>query len=435
MDGILYSNIFELIFKNTIDPIILEKLKRVHIHWKNSIDKILETTDKWKSACLNEIASEPISGMITRLYPTLSFDDYHELDDFKVWRTVYISYRKWMILSKLRVSVEFVYSSAGTSYFPEEIRNFASCDKYFAVGTNRLKIYVFGFNQSNKPMYSENFDNYIKDIRFWYPGTGDVFLVVIVRPYHIKFFNVSNNMTEVLCINVENPEATTLCTGTINTLVTMDSGDLVQYKYNTDDGLMQYTTGRLSGTCVKLFSEKKKLICLTSNGHSLTLRNYRIPTSDKNNDMILEKSVQILRPDFATFEFRNPSLDFLTSNVILQKSTEGYSCLIIDDHQTDWHIHYPFQKFGSENLVTSGVLHGKILILGFKTGHVRIFTVENIEQLKNSELDLYSGIEYLVDNEPIQWLQVAEAQEKLIIIAITYVKIYFINFTSENSIE
>ncbi|XP_057337143.1 uncharacterized protein LOC130675454 isoform X2 [Microplitis mediator] len=393
MDGILYSNIFELIFKNTIDPIILEKLKRVHIHWKNSIDKILETTDKWKSACLNEIASEPISGMITRLYPTLSFDDYHELDDFKVWRTVYISYRKWMILSKLRVSVEFVYSSAGTSYFPEEIRNFASC------------------------------------------GTGDVFLVVIVRPYHIKFFNVSNNMTEVLCINVENPEATTLCTGTINTLVTMDSGDLVQYKYNTDDGLMQYTTGRLSGTCVKLFSEKKKLICLTSNGHSLTLRNYRIPTSDKNNDMILEKSVQILRPDFATFEFRNPSLDFLTSNVILQKSTEGYSCLIIDDHQTDWHIHYPFQKFGSENLVTSGVLHGKILILGFKTGHVRIFTVENIEQLKNSELDLYSGIEYLVDNEPIQWLQVAEAQEKLIIIAITYVKIYFINFTSENSIE
>lgn len=69
------------------------------------------------------------------------------------------------------------------------------------------------------------------------------------------------------------------------------------------------------------------------------------------------------------------------------------------------------------------------------TGHVRIFTVENLEHLKNSTLDLKSGIEYHVHTKSINWLQVTEIQEKLITIAITDDKIYSINFISKNSIE
>ncbi|XP_057337145.1 uncharacterized protein LOC130675455 isoform X2 [Microplitis mediator] len=422
MDGILFSHACEVIFENTIDPIILEKLKRVHILWKISIDKILETTDIWKRACLNEIASEPISGMITRLCPTLSFKNYHELDDPKVWRTVYISYRKWMILSKLR---DFYITA--TRPISTEIEKFASCEKYFAIETKRGTIDVFDINHLDEPVDTIRLKISMNDIRFWYPGTGDVFLVAISKYDVIRFFNVSTNVNQVPCINDKKPRASILCTSTVNTLFTMIGENLIQYKYNTEDGLIQYKTGRISGYCRKLFSEKNELICLTLEGKSLTLKHYQIPTSDEYNDMLPEKSIPVYPPNRNTLKFSwsmESIFDFLTSNVILHKSTDGYCYLIIDDHQTNWNIHYPFQKFGSENLVTSGILHGKILILGFET--------ENIEQLKNSELDLNSGIEHRVCNRRIQWLQIAEAQEKLIIIATTDVKIYFINFILEN---
>ncbi|XP_053597442.1 uncharacterized protein LOC103578373 isoform X2 [Microplitis demolitor] len=306
-------------------------------------------------------------------------------------------------------------------------------EKYFAIGTKHKKVYVFDSNNMNKPTYTVNFDDGIKDIKFWYPATGDLFLVVIVRPFYIKFLNVST-MNEVPSISFKVPEADALSVGTFDKLFGIDNGVVNEYYY-TDGVIKQYPITRIpKGFCEKLHIENKKIIYVALFNNYVALENYTISTSGDGYTVMLPKNVTYF-DDSSIYECSNPKFVFLTSNVILQKSAKGNSCLIICDHRSKWRIYHPFRKFGTKNLVTSGILHGKILILGFKTGHVRIFTVENLEHLKNSTLDLKSGIEYHVHTKSINWLQVTEIQEKLITIAITDDKIYSINFISKNSIE
>ncbi|XP_057335885.1 uncharacterized protein LOC130674548 isoform X2 [Microplitis mediator] len=397
MGDYIYSYICELIFINTSDPLILQKLRRVNVLWKNSIDKILETSDIWKRACLNELPSEPIPCMITKLFPMLYFENYHDLDDSTVWRTVYISYRKWMIFSKLRVSVEDSYDFAARSNFSEGIRDFASC------------------------------------------ASGDLFLVTMMISGTIKFWNIFA-MMEVECINsTDDIKSDGLCTGSTNILFATKNGKFDEYKH-TKDGIRSYYRDnlQLQGLEIKCFLENNKMIYVSTFGDSVTLFNYRYQTSDGNYDIIEEDHKEFpVRLGHGISVIEDLQFVFLTSNVILQLSADRNACLLIYNQETNWSIYEPFKNFGDRDVITAGILHGKFLILGFKTGHVRIYTVENIEELKAYELDLNSGIEYelsnYLDNEEIEQLQVAETQGKLIIIAITPFIVYSINFFSINS--
>ncbi|XP_057335884.1 uncharacterized protein LOC130674548 isoform X1 [Microplitis mediator] len=439
MGDYIYSYICELIFINTSDPLILQKLRRVNVLWKNSIDKILETSDIWKRACLNELPSEPIPCMITKLFPMLYFENYHDLDDSTVWRTVYISYRKWMIFSKLRVSVEDSYDFAARSNFSEGIRDFASCDNYFAIGTTKNRIYLFDFNQLNEPLYTVNFEKPIENIRFWSPASGDLFLVTMMISGTIKFWNIFA-MMEVECINsTDDIKSDGLCTGSTNILFATKNGKFDEYKH-TKDGIRSYYRDnlQLQGLEIKCFLENNKMIYVSTFGDSVTLFNYRYQTSDGNYDIIEEDHKEFpVRLGHGISVIEDLQFVFLTSNVILQLSADRNACLLIYNQETNWSIYEPFKNFGDRDVITAGILHGKFLILGFKTGHVRIYTVENIEELKAYELDLNSGIEYelsnYLDNEEIEQLQVAETQGKLIIIAITPFIVYSINFFSINS--
>ncbi|XP_057339086.1 uncharacterized protein LOC130676682 isoform X2 [Microplitis mediator] len=289
MDEILFTHICEVIFKNTNDLIILEKLKRVNILWKNSIDKILETSDIWKRACLNEIPSEPIPFMITRFFPMVHFENYHELDDLKVWRTVYFSYRKWKILSKLRVSVEVSYQPAVISNRPEGIWAFASNDKYFAVGNSRGIIYLFDFNRLNEPVQTINFEKIIKNIKFWSPASGDLFIVARIEPGNIKFWNVSA-MTEVECINSnDDTRIDVLCTGSPNILFTINNRRLYEYKHTTD-GIRLYRIDNLQLPLRTVTGsvENDKIIYVSTDEDSVTFYNYRNQTSYGNHNIIEE---------------------------------------------------------------------------------------------------------------------------------------------------
>ncbi|XP_053597848.1 uncharacterized protein LOC103571574 [Microplitis demolitor] len=441
MDGILYSYICESIFINTSDPLILQKLKRVNVLWKNFIDKILETSDIWKRACLNEIPSEPISSMITKLFPMLYFENYHHLDDMTVWRTVYISYRKWMMLSKFQVSVEVSYDFAARSNFSERIIAFASCGNYFAIGTTKDRIYLFDFNQLNKPLYTINFEKPIENIRFWSPASGDLLLVAMIIPGNIKFWNILA-MTEVECINsTDDTKSDGLCTGSTNILFTMRNGKFNEYKQTTD-GIRSYYKDnlQLQGLEIKCFLENNKIIYVSTFGDSLTLYNYRNQTSDGNHDIIEEDYQEFpVLFNYGITLYEDLQFVFLTSNVILQRSAERNACLLIYNQKTNWSIYEPFKNFGDRDVITAGILHGKFLILGFKTGYVRIYTVENIEDLKTYKLDLNSAIEYELsnyrDHEEIEELQVAETQGKLIIIAITSFVVYSINFFPKNNLQ
>ncbi|XP_057337388.1 uncharacterized protein LOC130675619 [Microplitis mediator] len=168
----------------------------------------------------------------------------------------------------------------------------------------------------------------------------------------------------------------------------------------------------------------------------VTLLNYRLPTPDEGNNLIEENSMSHHDvTSYTGFYHIHSVYSFLTSNVILRIRRKIISSLIFYNPRSNWSVHYPFEKFGGENVVTSGILHGKVLILGFKSGHVRIFTVENIELLKKSYLNLDSGIEYLLSDEPIEWLELFETPEKLIIIAITIYKVYSINLFPRNSTQ
>lgn len=47
---------------------------------------------------------------------------------------------------------------------------------------------------------------------------------------------------------------------------------------------------------------------------------------------------------------------------------ERNACLLIYNQKTNWSIYEPFKNFGDRDVITAGILHGKFLILGFKTG-------------------------------------------------------------------
>ncbi|XP_057337387.1 uncharacterized protein LOC130675618 [Microplitis mediator] len=223
MDGDLFQHLFESIFKKTNDPIVLEKLKRVNINWKKPIDKILETTDVWKSACLNEIPSEPITRMTTRLFPMVHFENYHQLEDRILWRSLYISYRKSMILSKLQVSIQLNYELPKFIISSEYIVSFTSCDKYIAVGSIKGIIWIFNINQLSELECTVDFKEPVKDIKFWFSDTGELFLVAIILPDYVKFWNLVR-MVEVPCIG--NAKGSYICSGTIDRLFIMNYGRL-----------------------------------------------------------------------------------------------------------------------------------------------------------------------------------------------------------------
>ncbi|XP_057337384.1 uncharacterized protein LOC130675616 [Microplitis mediator] len=431
MEEIVYQHVFELIFKRIHDPIVLEKFKRVNINWNQSIDKILETTDLWKNACLNEIPSESMTSMITRLFPTVHFENYHQLNDSILWRSLYISYRKSMILSKLQPVIQVNYDFSELLRPYDYFYSLASCDKFLAVREYNGKIYVFDINQLNEPLYTVDFQNPISAIKFWFPDTGELFLVAIILPHHIKFWNLGR-MVEVPCIG--NAKGSYICSGTIDRLLIMHiKRGLFEYKH-TDDGITAYRImDRLEprALSMQLHSENNKITIVADYPNFLRLFNYRLPTSDEGNDLIeVNRRSHYDEREFTdSIHYRPPAYLFLTSNVILRiKNIAEISSLIFYDPRFNWRIHYPFEKFGKKNVVTSGILHGKLLILGFKSGHVRIFTVENIELLRRSNLSLRSGIEYHVADKSIKWLELFETRKKLVIIAMADLKVYSINF-------
>ncbi|XP_057337381.1 uncharacterized protein LOC130675614 [Microplitis mediator] len=430
MEGVLYQHIFELIFKKIHDPMVLEKLKRVNINWKKSIDKIFKTTDMWKSACLNEIPSEPMTSMITRLFPMVHFENYHQLEDPILWRSLYISYRKSMILSKLQPVIQVNYDFSELLRPYDYYYSLASCDQFFAVGENHGKIYVFDINQLNEPLYTVDLKSPIKDIKFWFSDTGELFLVAIVLPDYVKFWNL-DRMVEVPCIG--NAIGSYICSGTINRLLIMTTNrGLFEYKH-TDEGITAYRVmDRLEERTLsmQLHSEGNKITIVADHPNTLELLNYRFPTSNERNELIEVNRISYYDEGDLTdqIRYRTPAYLFLTSNVILRMIFRERRYLIFYDPQSNWSMHYPFRGYGEDNYITSGILHGKLLILGFESGHVRIFTVENIELLKRSNLSLRSGIEYHVADKSIQWLELFETRKKIVIIAMADRKVYSINF-------
>lgn len=68
-------------------------------------------------------------------------------------------------------------------------------EKYFAIGTKHKKVYVFDSNNMNKPTYTVNFDDGIKDIKFWYPGK-----ILILFNHNISLLPMTNKKNDNFCI-------------------------------------------------------------------------------------------------------------------------------------------------------------------------------------------------------------------------------------------
>ncbi|XP_053597220.1 uncharacterized protein LOC103573300 isoform X2 [Microplitis demolitor] len=444
MDEVLPFYVQKSILDNIKNLIILLKIERVHKTWYNIVHNRISQSDEWREICLKHISTNSICTIMTRSFPRLSITNFKEISDSNIWFCTFRSYRRWLLKWKFQINHETIDNLSKESFQSEKIICTAIWDKYFAVGTTKAFVHLFNIDDLSEPFLTIDNKQYLSQIIFWYPNSEELILVTRSSEKKIKFWNSSNGTN----IPTDHDyKAKYLCVGTMNNFFGEYHDVITEYERTLENvtskrNIHLHTTA--DDVFFVLFSQEEKLLKLLLDSLSIYLYEIKVPSNDKESLQLMHRRKSVIsniiypKNDFyynllslgnkqiTKFFLRKNKLYYLAEDIAVLVSENNQSILVHEESKK-WKEYNPFEKF--TGIITSAVLHGKTFIFGIHTGEVQIYVLENLEQLKSSQLNPDSSIKYkFIQNEPIISLNITETQRKLYILASTRYETHVITF-------
>ncbi|XP_034940514.1 uncharacterized protein [Chelonus insularis] len=389
-------------------------------------ETLIEDKKTWESRCLHEIPYDCLSNIIKMTYPTIVLEDYDDILNESMWKECYQSYRRWKSCVYQNLSEEVILEIPEIT--EKSVSCLATCKKYIAIGTTMGEIIIYDLSNPNVAPIEFQYEGKIIQMVFWKPNLNKLLLVSLSSSSEVKFWDIrkQQEFEKKILVNASN-----ICTGTMQNLFIESDGLVECYEF----GMMDHENHLANRKKIKvvlqnkekiarMFSEKHEMLLISI--YTIHVRTFHInvPTHSSPFFKIIRTSpyIELFENtiNIDSYHFHMPAMNLTIGSFTHNNFTDN-SLGFLTTKNDSWYLNN--STFGKN--IQSVAMHANLLILGSKTGKIKIIPVDD-ERVFVSHIEMYWSHEIKLEDNPITGLNYTEFNKKTYIIVASKKRVYMI---------
>ncbi|XP_046432990.1 uncharacterized protein LOC124308243 isoform X1 [Neodiprion virginianus] len=386
--------ILEIFFKYSHGTDIIN-FRYVCKTWNNVITRLSRDTNMWQNKCQNEISIHLRRSIAQKLYPNISWTDFHESKDNLKWLSMYRTWMKWHKINEFNVS-----TAQFEPFFIRlplvQITCLAVSESLLAVGSSEGFIAFYDIERSIvEPIFIADQMEHVSNVQFLRDDKR-IAAISASNMYRVMLWDI------LLKKVISTPRYGRLISTTHGcVLITMKNKLIIRNKCTE----RSYDFLELYGTIVALVADGEEAFLWTDLGY-----NYKVSLNETpymEEEYVEPPADRVLK----YYVFRPWTAMCITMNGFLGISVNSQP----------WVMYEILSKL--HGTPTALLFYADVLVLGLDSGSVHMYYVNNAELLTTWDFCPKNSKSIVVANQAIIALDIMDRLNKQYLIAATTEKI------------